>query len=609
MAILLCATSRLSAQDIQDLVTEMAGSVTFQYPCNIFGHYTGCEDIEDATRTEVPPWIIGGGNNYRSYFLTDGKSGYVASSQLDMIHNNAINIHDNGNGPFQVSGPNGCGFPDLQPWRRTYYGMYTAQYLPTTPAGPVSLGFLLGENKSTDGCTTSITPVYPYGLSPGCYIPHADYYPNYSNFACAAWIPNNQSTNWGQQYFPNDMGPVVWPSSGYQLLSNGQKAALGTFPCSTIQVNGYLYFFYKDGSHYVIHVSDVGDPCPHLGDSDFVMEDGRAPGVKVARVPLADALNPSAYQVYYHDAGGDHWNPSLPAGFTKENLFNFLQTPGPQASVVVDAGMNHDYVRWSVAQSQTPGPQGQTYWLGVGLYIDGSDNSTLKIVLMYSYDLLNWQGARVIYSAANWSQDPFDYPIFLSSDGWSNTSIDPNDFYIVGTNPSNGVNNIVNRMHCYIPAPPPPPPPPPTCFDAYGRPVDCPAVTCLDPYGNAVVCPPDYLGCPQDGSGNYLCPQSQNRQTAGGVASSLDMGSGKAPYVYPNPGHGSFQLIYTLNDHAITQLNVLDVTGRTIQAGSTVLRAPGTYTESVNISGHAKGIYLLELRVNGVKKSFKVVYQ
>jgi len=77
----------------------------------------------------------------------------------------------------------------------------------------------------------------------------------------------------------------------------------------------------------------------------------------------------------------------------------------------------------------------------------------------------------------------------------------------------------------------------------------------------------------------------------------------------PTPGHGLFQLTYTLKDHAITQLNVLDITGRQLQAGTTSMRGPGRYTETVNISGRAKGIYLLELLVNGGKKTFKVVYQ
>jgi len=37
------------------------------------------------------------------------------------------------------------------------------------------------------------------------------------------------------------------------------------------------------------------------------------------------------------------------------------------------------------------------------------------------------------------------------------------------------------------------------------------------------------------------------------------------------------------------------------------MRAPGRYTKTVSISGRAKGMYLLELLVNGGKKTFKVL--
>jgi len=46
-----------------------------------------------------------------------------------------------------------------------------------------------------------------------------------------------------------------------------------------------------------------------------------------------------------------------------------------------------------------------------------------------------------------------------------------------------------------------------------------------------------------------------------------------------------------------------------LQAGPAVLRDPGRVTETVNISAQAKGIYLLELLVNGGKKTFKVIYE
>jgi hypothetical protein len=89
----------------------------------------------------------------------------------------------------------------------------------------------------------------------------------------------------------------------------------------------------------------------------------------------------------------------------------------------------------------------------------------------------------------------------------------------------------------------------------------------------------------------------------------LDESEGAAPGVYPNPGRGVYRLSYTLKDHIVTQLNVLDVTGRRLQAGPATLRAPGRVTETVNIAGQARGVYFLELMVNGGKKTFKVIYE
>ena len=54
---------------------------------------------------------------------------------------------------------------------------------------------------------------------------------------------------------------------------------------------------------------------------------------------------------------------------------------------------------------------------------------------------------------------------------------------------------------------------------------------------------------------------------------------------------------------------MLDVTDRRLQAGPATLRAPGRVTETVNIAGQARGVYFLELMVNGGKKTFKVIYE
>ena len=541
------------AQDLDAYTWSDAGSVTFQYPC----WSPACSQLEKLTNTEVPPWILPGG--WRSYFFVDGQDGAVGSSPLDMINNSAINIATTGVGPFLVTTPAGCPTSD-QTWREHYYGVYSAQYINHPTAGPVSMGFVHAENIRMVGVSQPAADCGGAG------------WPTYGAFVCGAWTPNNQNTNWGQQYF-TDIGPIVWPSMGYFLL-NGQKCSLGCGCPSSIQAeDGYVYVFYKDMSGYRV----LAYPGYPHDDPTYLVGEGRNGGIKVARAPINDALNPQAYKSFYEDGAGIHWNPSLPAGFTRDNTAAFLQTPGPQSSNVMDG---YDYIRFSVAKVA-----GTNYYLGVGNYFDEADrwvdangsHSTLKMALRYSYDLVHWFGKRIIDATHDWTTTHFDYPIFLSSDGWSNTTIAANDFYVVGTSPSH-INNVVYKMHIYIPAPPPPPPPPPP--------------TCYDDQGNQM-----------------FCPQSQKGQVTSAVAAILDESPGAAPGVYPNPGKGVYRLTYTLKDHVVTQLSVLDMTGRRLQAGPSMLRAPGRVTETVDISGQAKGVYLLELLVNGGKKTFKVVYE
>jgi hypothetical protein len=556
LTVLLCCGARLRAQDLNAYTVDPAGSVSFG----------GL--VRQKVKTEAPPWTLAGG--WHSYFFVDGINSYVGSSPLGMISNSLIDMTANGYGPVLATSPDGCTAENMFPWRRNYYGIWSAQNFYAPAAGSVvSMGFVHGENRSFVGTDTD----------PGNVPCETLDHDHYAAFVCGSWTPYTAASDWGIQYF-TDLGPLVWPSTGYQL-SNGEKSSLGVGGPSAIQADdGNMYLFYKDMSHYVVS-----------GHPDFPWEDGRHPGIKVARAPISDALNPQAYKSFYQDpAGNQFWNPSLPAGFTKDNTTAFFRTPGPLASNILD---DYDYIRFSVAKVA-----GTNYYFGVGNYSDEADrwtdgngsHPTLKTALLYSTDLVHWQGKRNIDATHDWTTTHFDYPIFLSSDGSSNTSIDPNDFYVIGTSPST-INSTVYRMHIYIPAPPPPPPPP-GCYDAQG---------------NQIIC------CVDDPANGVYCPQSQKRKLANGMAAgldaSLDAGAGVAPYVFPNPGRGIFQLTYTLKDPASTQLNVVDLTGRVLLSGNTMMRSPGRYTESVNISGRAKGLYMLELLVNGGKKTFKVIYQ
>jgi hypothetical protein len=491
--------------------------------------------MENQIKVEYPPYIIGGG--WRSYFLVNGSDTWLASSPASMVSSGVIDFHTNGTQPVKVTQKSG-----VSTWNRDYYCTYSAQYINHPTAGTVSMAFTEGENKHQPSTGPSSPCSWMEGTASTTYL-------------CLTWIPNTQATNWGHQFF-NDLGPIIWPAAGY-FLPNGQKSSLGCANDATIQADGYLYVFYKDQS---------------CGDIGAQMGPGRQPGIKVARAPISDALNPHAYQTFYEDGSGIHWNQSMPAGFNKNNIDSYLSTPGPQGSLIVGYGSeaDRDYTRFAVAKVD-----GRNYYLGVGSYqLNGEIVTTLK----YSYDLVHWSGDLTISTASSYETLKYTYPIFLSADGWSNTSIDELDFYIVGTTPNPNIGNAVHKMHAYIQQ-----------------------ATCHDHCGNVIPCP-DLPPCP-----DCWCPEGRKATT--GTAAALDNSKERAPFVYPNPGPGTYRFSYTLKDHATTQLKILDLMGRQIQAGSAVNRTAGKYTETINIRSYAKGVYLLELLVNGKKQTFKVIYQ
>jgi hypothetical protein len=445
-------------------------------------------------------------------------------------------------GPFDVSthslDRNGKGCSGRgQDWSRVYYAVYSAEYFRHPAAGTVSLAFLHGENK--DVCDGGNDCHNTINTDPSNVCPFkGDYWPRYNSFICASWISNTQATNWGQQYFSNELGPIVWPCTGY-LQSNRVKATTGVNHPSSIQYNGYVYVFYHDAGPY-------GGLNPHD-------EEGRQEGIKVVRAPLGDALDPHAYQAYYRDpSGNEYWNPSLPAGFTKETMLDYLRVPGPMTTDLMgDEGHNlYGNLRFSVARVRD-----KDYFIGVESYIDYADGSKYKTALRFSTDLLHWTDRRMIIDVAtDFTTSKMNYPIFLSADGWSNSVVDENGFYVLGT--AGTIANVVYKKSISLPG------------QASG-------MQALDMRGGAV---------------------------AAGGNSSLQV-----LRVSPNPGPGLFQLGYTLGDHAIVRVNVLDMTGRRLQRGTPVQRAPGSYTEAVDIGGFAGGVYLLELMTGKERRIVKVV--
>jgi hypothetical protein len=518
------------------------GSVTFNYQCDaVEGFTNGCNFEAQKMKMEIPPWMIPGG--WHSYFMVDGQKSYVVSSPADLIHNAAIDIRHDGTGPQDASTQsigrfgNTCLSGRIDNWSRVYYAIYSAEYFVDPEIGPVSLGFLHGENKDvcngTSDCHNTINRdpanVCPFG---------GDFWPRYNSFVCGAWLPNNQATNWGQQLFSNDMGPITWPSTGY-LQADGIKATTGVNHPTSIQYNGYVYVFYHDAGAY-------SKFNPHD-------EEGRHEGIKVVRAPLADALNPYAYKAYYRDKdGNEQWNPSLPAGFDKDRLLDFLSVKGALSTDLMGDEGNNRYgnLRFAVARVRN-----KDYFIGVESYIDYLDGQEYKTALRISTDLLHWSDRlRIIDAANDFESSKMNYPILLSADGWSNSLVDETDFYVLGT--AAAISNVVYKKHIQLRS---------------------------------------QLNVAQTLS-------VQGATISPGTSSPLSVQA-----VAPNPVHGLLRLNYTLADYSIVRINLLDMTGRRLQTGSPVQRGPGANSETVDLSGRTPGVYIMEVMAGRSRQIVKVL--
>ncbi|HVU55904.1 MAG TPA: T9SS type A sorting domain-containing protein [Puia sp.] len=544
----ICVVVRVCGQfpDLTHHTVISEGTVSFNYHCDDLQNVTnGCAFEAQKMKMEVPPWMIPGG--WHSYFMVDGQNSYVCSSPADLVHNSVIDIRHDGTGPRDVSTHalarygNGCRGAEVDNWSRVYYAIYSAEYFVHPEAGAVSLGFLHGENKDVcDGggndCHNTINRdavnVCPFS---------GDYWPRYNSFVCASWQPNNQSTNWGQQYFSHDMGPITWPSTGY-LQPDGIKATTGVNHPSSIQYNGYVYVFYHDAGAY-----------SGLNPHD---EEGRHEGIKVVRAPLADALDPSAYKAYYQEKdGNEQWSPSLPAGFVKEKLLDFLSTKGAMSTDLMGDEGNNAFgeLRFAVARVRNT-----DYFIGVESYIDYKDGRKHKAALRLSSDLLHWSDrVRVIDETKDFKSSQLNYPIFLSADGWSNSVVDEDDFYVLGT--AAAISNVVYKKHIFLH--------PQASF-----------AQVLSLSGSGPVSP--------------------------GPSVPLSVTA-----VAPNPGRGLFRVDYTLMDYALVRVNVLDITGRRLQSGSPEQRGPGANTETVDLSGRVPGMYLMEVLAGSSRQVAKVLVQ
>lgn len=495
---------------------------------------------KEKDKAEVPPWIIPGG--YRSYFFVDGTGTYIWSAKSSLTNSKSIDL-DNAVGPHQASqsyihNRDYSPYNNIENWKRNYHAIYSAEYINHPVAGPISLGFLHGENKNeilenrkyqnTVQPNVTINIKDPETYSGGT--PFHDGWNAYNAMISAAWIPNNKQTNWGQQFFVNDLGPIAWPSTGY-VTANGIKCTSGLRHPSSIVVGDSIYIFYADSGPF-------GNNIPQ--------EEGRQEGIKVIRASVADALNPQSYSVYYKDpSGNESWLSSLPDGFTKENMLDFVAVKGSKSTDIMGDSRNiFQEVRFSVAKVRN-----SNYFIGLEEYIDINDANKYKVALRFSQDLIHWTGHALIIAVADkWDKTQMNYPIFLSKDGWSNTEIDIDDFYVLGTGTE--PKSFVNKIHI----------------------------------------------------SKYLT-------TSGQVPSLMSYNFQNIPdnAVYPNPTAGSFQIAYNLDEASRIRVYIFDLSGKKLATIDDEDKEQGNYIDQFDISNYPNGIYIIEMINDKKRRAYKLV--
>lgn len=383
---------------------------------------------------EIPPWVTPGGwrsyyfsTHYTQKFSTPGSLANDSLTNMDLSESFV---------PTIVSSPliwwhsyrPPTSNTDLQ-FRRNYQGIFSAHAYNNPNKGDIIIAYSHGENKNEieegiqyqntilPSCILDqMNPTTYNGYYNGTY---HDSWESYFGFVNMQWIENSQETQWGQHYFWEE-GPIVWPSNGY-ITDENKKASFGLRHPSSIlnRSDNYFYIYFLD-----------------TRASGVLSEEGRYSGIKLVRVKAENAVFPTAYEIYYEG----NWYPSLPAGYSKDKMMDYLKIKGPKSSVVV-GGPNT--IRFTVAKMMD-----DNYYLGVEECLDPITNQPFTN-LRLSKDLINWSAPKAILSkASSWINFKYNYPIFLDSTGWTNTEIGKDNFFILGT--KSGETDKIYRMKLSI---------------------------------------------------------------------------------------------------------------------------------------------------------------
>jgi Secretion system C-terminal sorting domain len=77
--------------------------------------------------------------------------------------------------------------------------------------------------------------------------------------------------------------------------------------------------------------------------------------------------------------------------------------------------------------------------------------------------------------------------------------------------------------------------------------------------------------------------------------------------LFPNPANGSITIAYNLNENSYIQFKVFDCIGREMITIIDEYKTAGYYSQQINISNFAKGVYLFTANINGECQTIKFI--
>ena len=318
-------------------------------------------------------------------------------------------------------------------WKKTYCGTFNVDVLPPDSATLEQRVFSINhcENKNErfvrpfgtfyvhnsinrndpSGPDTSSGPMPTGGYS--------DYQPGYFGIVSMSYAPVNADAKWGVELQKYDMGPILWPRSGF--LTPDGKAKHPRYKNPHPHPSSLVAEDPKDGKRYVyVFANDSAE-----GEDESTM-------VVAARSPIEAHALPGSFLNFYH---GDYTEPSLPKNMS-EDIAILATRPGGNASAIHPDAVN----RFFVARLRRSG-----LFLSVESYGGGEgQDSYFETALRLSEDLRTWTGRFVLPNSRVTSRQiesdgpPFGlfYPKFLSADGSSHYELDESGpFYIIATKP------------------------------------------------------------------------------------------------------------------------------------------------------------------------------